>query len=131
MKTKCPIVLNIPKDKKLQFDDVSFVEKMEPYELRVFIKRLWDLLSTMANVFESRRRDVPEIIDRIRSGVRWAENDVQDRFQYGVSERFIIQYDTLENQFVLLDSEKYTPVTDPIKAMSISEVKKLIKRKKG
>jgi len=131
MNTKIPIPLNIPKDEKVQFNEVSFVEKMTDYQLKVFIKRLWNLLSTMANVFEGRRKDVPDIIDRIRSGISWTEKDVQDRFQYGVNERFIIQYDTLKRQFVLLDDEKFEPVTAPIKAMSIPEIKKLSKRKKG
>jgi len=126
---KIPIPLNIPKDKKLQFDDVSFVNDMTEYSLKVFIKRIWQQLMTLANVFDGKRRDVPLVIDKIMSGQRWTKNDIYDRFIYGLHTDFIIQYDTLERQFVLLDVETRRPLIEPIKGITVSEAKTYSKAK--
>ena len=130
MTNKIPIALNIPKDKTLQFDEVSFVNDMSEYSLKVFIKRVWQQLMTLANVFDTRRSDVPQIVDRIMSGQRWTKNDVYDRFMYGIHPNFIIQYDTLDREFTLLDNDTRQPISSRIKALTISEGKKYDKEVK-
>jgi len=122
-KQKIPIKLNIPKDKKLQFDEVSFVNEMSEYSLKVLVKRIWQQLMAVANVFDERRKDISLIMDKIMSGDKWTKNDVYDRFQYGVHKDFVIQYDTLKKEFILLDSTTHQPIHRPIKAISILDAK--------
>lgn len=128
---KVPTPVNIPKDKKDQFKEVAFVEGMTEYRLKVFIKRIWQQLMSMANVFDGKRRDVPLILDKIMGGQRWNQNDVYDRFQYGLHPKFTIQYDTLKKEFKLLDVTTRQPLGKPIKAISISDAKMYMKNKKN
>ena len=128
MNIKPPIPLNLPKDKTHQFDEVAFVNDMTQYSLKVFIKRIWEQLMTLANVFDTRRSDVPLILDRIMSGQRWTKNDVYDRFEYGIHPKFIIQYDTLNKEFILLDNNTCDPISSPIKSITILEIKKSKKK---
>jgi len=121
--TKSPVPLNLPKDKKLQFNEVSFVNGMSEYSLKVLVKRIWQQLLSLANVMEGRRSDVTSVLDRITSGTKWTAKDIQDRYQYGLHDNFTIQYDTLNRVFVLLDKDTREPLTNPIKAVSVSEGK--------
>ena len=127
MKQKAPIPLNIPKDKNLRFDEVSFVNDMSEVSLKVFIKRIWAQLMALANAFDTKRSDVPLIVDKIMSGKRWTKNDVYDRFSYGIHSQFIIQYDTLKKEFKLLNSDDRSPITNAIPAITVSEAKKYSK----
>lgn len=125
---KIPIPLNIPKNKDVQFKDVSFVTEMSEYSLKVFIKRIWQQLMVFANVMETRRKDVPNVVDKMMNGVKWTAKDIEDRYQYGICDNFVIQYDTLERIFVLLDSDTKEPISDPVKAVSVSEGKEHAKQ---
>lgn len=127
---KCPIPLNLPKDKTLTFEDVSFVNDMSEYSLKVFIKRLWQNLMELANVFDTRRNDVPKILDNIMSGKKWTKNDVYDRYHYGLHHNFIIQYDTLNREFTLLDLNTREPISDSIQAVTVTEAKLNAKKRK-
>ena len=119
---KSPIPLNMPKNKKIQFNDVSFVNEMTAYSLKVFIKRMWQSLMVLANTFEGRRKDVPTIIDNIMSGKRWSVKDVDDQMQYGIYQDFIIRFDTLEKTFTLLNRD-HVEIHPPVKAVSLTEAK--------
>jgi hypothetical protein len=126
---KIPIPLNLPKDKDVQFDDVSFVNNMTEYSLKVFIKRIWQQLMALANTLEPKHKDLPVVLDRIMSGQKWTKNDIHDRYQFGMYNDVVIQYDTLERVFTLMD-ETRTPIHPPIHAVSISEAKAFEKKNK-
>ena len=130
MKQKIPSPINIPKDKKVQFEDVPFVEGMSLYSLKVLVKRYYCQLMALANIMEGRRSDIPTIIDRITGGTVWSKKDIQDRYQYGFHKDFIIQFDTLERKFVLLDEQR-NPIGDPIFAISASEGKEFTKEQRS
>ena len=121
-KIKSPTPLNLPSNKD-QFEDVSFVNGMSEYSLKVLIKRLWLNLMSLANAFDGRRDDVPKIIDKILNAQKWTETDISDRYYYGVYDDFVIQFDTLNREFVLLDEDTNEPISDPIKAITITEAK--------
>lgn len=121
-KIKSHTPLNIPSNKD-QFEDVSFVNGMSEYQLKVLIKRLWQNLMSLANAFDDRRDDVPKIIDKILNAQKWTEKDISDRYYYGVYSDFIIKYDTLNNIFTLLDRYTSIPISEPFKAVTITEAK--------
>jgi len=118
---KIPVPLNIPKDKKLKFNEVSFVNGMSEYSLKVFIKRIWQQLMALANHMETSHSDIPNVIDRMMSGTKWTAKNLHDRFQYGIQQNFIIQYDTLDRIFLLLDCKTHEPISKPFKAITVSE----------
>lgn len=121
-KIKSPTPLNLPSNKD-QFEDVSFVNGMSEYSLKVLIKRLWLNLMSLANAFDGRRDDVPKIIDKILNAQKWTEKDISDRYYYGLYSDFIIKYDTLDNLFTLLDINTSIPISEPFKAVTITEAK--------
>lgn len=121
-KIKSPTPLNLPSNKD-QFEDVSFVNGMSEYSLKVLIKRLWLNLMSLANAFDDRRDDVPKIIDKILNAQKWTEKDISDRYYYGLYSDFIIKYDTLDNLFTLLDRDTSIPISEPFKAITITEAK--------
>ena len=121
-KIKSPTPLNLPSNKD-QFEDVSFVNGMSEYSLKVLIKRLWLNLMSLANAFDDRRDDVPKIIDKILNAQKWTEKDISDRYYYGLYSDFIIKYDTLDNLFTLLDINTSIPISEPFKAVTITEAK--------
>ena len=121
-KIKSPTPLNLPSNKD-QFEDVSFVNGMSEYSLKVLIKRLWLNLMSLANAFDGRRDDVPKIIDKILNAQKWTEKDISDRYYYGLYSDFIIKYDTLDNLFTLLDINTSIPISEPFKAITITEAK--------
>lgn len=121
-KIKSPTPLNLPSNKD-QFEDVSFVNGMSEYSLKVLIKRLWLNLMSLANAFDDRRDDVPKIIDKILNAQKWTEKDISDRYYYGLYSDFIIKYDTLDNLFTLLDINTSIPISEPFKAITITEAK--------
>jgi len=123
-KIKRPPPLNIPSNKD-QFEDVSFVNGMSEYQLKVLIKRLWQNLMSLANAFDDRRDDVPKIIDKILNAQKWTEKDIHDRYYYGLYSDFIIKYDTLDNLFTLLDKKTGNPISSPIKASTLTESKRI------
>ena len=130
MKTKIPTRLNLPTDKKVQFDDVSFVEGMSEYSLKVLVKRIWGQLMALANVSETRRKDIPSILDKILNSQTWSAKDLDDRYQYGIHRNFIVKYDTLKRTFTFLDDAK-EPIGDPINAVSLSETKKYFREQRS
>ena len=121
-KIKSPTPLNLPSNKD-QFEDVSFVNGMSEYSLKVLVKRLWQNLMSLANAFDGRRDDVPKIIDKILNAQKWTEKDISDRYYYGLYSDFIIKYDTLDNLFTLLDINTSIPISEPFKAVTITEAK--------
>jgi len=127
---KIPVPLNIPKDKKLKFNEVSFVNGMTEYSLKVFVKRMWEQLMALANHVEKRHSDVPSILDKIMGGKKWTVKDLQDRYQYGIHQNFIIQYDTLDRVFILLDPNTHEPISEPIKSITVSEGKEHAKEQR-
>ena len=127
-KIKSPTPLNLPSNKD-QFEDVSFVNGMSEYSLKVLIKRLWQNLMSLANAFDGRRDDVPKIIDKILNAQKWTETDISDRYYYGLYYDSIIQYDTLKNSFVFLDIDTRQPISDPIQGKTLSEYKMDAKKK--
>lgn len=102
---KSPTPLNIPKNED-RFGSVSFVNDMNELQLKVFIKRLFDNLKTLANQMEGRRTDVSKVLDMIMDGKRWTNKDLDDRFIYGYySSQYIIRFDSLKKQFSILDKD--------------------------
>ena len=63
------------------------------------------------------------------SGKRWNVNDIEERFQYAKFADAIIEYDTLERTFALLDSNR-VPVHAPVKAMSLNELREIRKKRR-
>ena len=129
MRTKIPIPLNLPKDKKIRFDNVPFVNTMTQYSLKILVKRMWEQLMALANVMDEKRDDLPTVLDRIMSGETWCEKDIHERYQYGFQEKLTIRYDTLKREFLFLD-EHQNPLTENIKAISITEGKELAKEQR-
>ena len=120
---KNPEKLNFP-NKKDQFEDVAFVKDMNAYQLRVFIKRMWANLGTLANQMEGRRSDVSTVIDKIRNGLRWTKKDLDDRNVYVSYEGYVIKFDTLTKEMNVLNTN-YEHIDGPFKGVTISDIKRI------
>ena len=120
-KIKSPTPLNLPSNKD-QFEDVSFVNGMSEYSLKVFIKRMWINLMALANALDITRPDIAKVIDKILNGHKWNVKDIDDRYFYGLHSDFVIRYDTLNREFILLDKNQNT-ISNTMKAITLPEVK--------
>ena len=118
--------LNIPENKD-QFETVPFVNGMTQHQLKVMIKRMWLNLHNLANIMDSRRNDVPTVIDKILDGTKWNKKDIEDRYTHGFYKGFLIRYDTKEKIFIFLNQNGET-VSEPIKGMSLTEIKTIKKQ---
>jgi len=126
MKNATP--LNLPNNKD-QFETVPFVHKMTAFQLKVFIKRIWENLQLFANQMEGRRRDIPYVMDCIRDGNRWTAKDLDDRYVYGAYQGYILRFDTLDKKFDILD-KNYEQVEDSIQGITRSDLKKFKEQEK-
>ena len=123
---KSPTPLNIPKNED-RFDSVSFVNQMNPLQLKVFIKRMYENLRTLANQMEGRREDVSNVLDNIMDGNRWTKDNLDDRFIYGYyNSQYIIRFDSKTKQFAILnhDFEQVEPTIQGITKKDNKDAKK-------
>jgi len=120
--------LNFPK-KKDQFVDVDFVHEMTEYQLKVFIKRLWENLGMLANQMEGRRVDVSAVLDNIREGTRWTPKDLDDRYVYASYSGYVLRFDSLNKQFDVLDTN-YEVLEGPFQGITRSDLRRFKKEEK-
>jgi len=125
MKSATP--LNLPSTKE-RFEAVSFVKNMSALQLKVFIERMWNNLSMLANQMEGRRKDVSTVIDNIREGKRWTPKDLDDRYVYASYSGYVLRFDTLTKNFDVLDSN-YEVLEGPFKGVTRSDIKRIKKER--
>lgn len=124
--------LNLPSNvcAKNDFDNVSFVNTMSHYSLKVLVKRLWENLQELANTMESNRKDVTMALDQIMSGEKWSVKDIQTRYSFMIHKNEIIQYDSCNNEFNVLAVVNGEWVRNaPIGAMTYDQLIKLLKQR--
>lgn len=124
--------LNLPSNvcAKNDFDNVSFVNTMSHYSLKVLVKRLWENLQELANTMESNRKDVTMALDQIMSGEKWSVKDIQTRYSFMIHKNEIIQYDSCNNEFNALAVVNGEWVRNaPIGAMTYDQLIKLLKQR--
>ena len=124
--------LNLPSTvcAKNDFDNVSFVNTMSHYSLKVLVKRLWENLQELANTMESNRKDVTMALDQIMSGEKWSVNDIQNRYCFMIHKGEIIQYDSCKHEFkVLAVVNGEWVINAPIGAMTYDQLIKLLKQR--
>lgn len=96
--------LNIPQDTGDKFDNVEFVNKMTPFQLKTLIKNMWENMAELANAMDDNgRNDVSTAIDNMRDGTTWSVKKFRDRFRYALHGSTIIVYDSKTDSFRLLD----------------------------
>jgi hypothetical protein len=118
--------LNIPTDTD-QFAEVGFVNEMTPNQLKVLIKRFWNNIQTLANIMDSRRKDIAKVLDEMLDGVKWNEKEIDDRFIYTFYKGLIFRFDTLNKQTTVLN-ENFEVVEKTIQGLTLSEIKERNKR---
>jgi flagellar biosynthesis chaperone FliJ len=118
--------LNIPSDAD-QFAEVAFVNEMTPNQLKVLIKRFWNNLQSLANLMDSRRKDVAKVLDEMLDGVKWNEKEIDDRFIYTFYKGLIHRFDTLNKQTTVLN-ENFEVIEKSIQGLTLSEIKERNKR---
>lgn len=123
-----PNRLNIPNTED-KFEKVSFVHDMTIFQLKVFIKNIFENLHDLSNIMDRRRKDIPKILDKMMDGTKWTKKDVEGRYVYGFYKGFNIRFDTLNKNFVFLNS-KNEPVEDPIQGYTSADIKKIKKEQK-
>ena len=126
---KNPIPLNLPNDED-QFKSVPFVHKMTTYQLKVCIKRIWNNLQMLANQMDGRRKDISMVLDNILEGKRWTKKDLDDRYVYGAYEDYILKFDTLNKQFLILN-RNHEQVEPTIQGFTRTDLKKLKQEEKA
>ncbi len=117
----------IPKEVN-RFDSVEFVNgpKMNTFRLKMCIKQIWENLQDLANALQLRRTDVTNTLDKIMDGNTWSEKELDDRLLYGKYKEFIIQFDTLEKTFTIMNGD-YEPIAESFNAVSLKEAKAIAK----
>lgn len=122
--------LNLPSEND-PLDAVSFVKDMKAPALRTLVKNLWKNVQDLAEALDDSRPDISSILDKILDGAKWKEDSLDDRKYFGHYKGFIIQWDSKEKTFTLMDGS-YKAIENPLKGMPRTEIlKKLIKKAKG
>lgn len=124
--------LNLPSTccAKNNFDNVSFVNTMSHYSLKVLVKRLWENLQELANTMEDNRKDVTMALDQIMSGEKWSVKDLQNRYSFMIHKGEIIQYDSCNHEFKVLAVVNGEWVRNaPVGAMTYEQLIKFLKQR--
>jgi hypothetical protein len=118
--------LNIPKtSKESKFSSVDFVENMSTFQLKTFIKNMWENMGELANAMDDNgRTDFSNAIDQMREGNNWSTKKFRDRFRYALHGSTIILYDSVKDSFKLLDD---SGATVDYKAMNQKDITKHVK----
>lgn len=97
--------LNVETKKKDKFETVDFVHNKTPYQLKIFIRDLWENLQEVATALEEVRPDVTQMIDNMLDGGKINVNNLRERFQYFQVGEAIVEHDSLNNTITVLDSD--------------------------
>lgn len=111
--------LNIQQKKGDKFADIDFAQDMTPFQLKTFIKNLWENLGELANATDERYPDVSAIIDKIRDGGTWSEKAMKNRYRYTVANGMVILFDTKDDKFRIMDGDQNIK---ELKAMNQKEI---------
>jgi len=122
--------LNVNTNKADKFESVDFVHDRTPYQLKIFIRDMWENLQEVATALEEVRPDVTQMIDNMLDGGKINVNNLRDRFQYYQVGEAIVEHDSLNNTISVLDSDGETVHEDingyDLKVTQASLQKKLI-----
>jgi len=127
MKDKKPQPLNLPNQTD-QFETVPFVQEMTQHQLKVLIKRMWGNIQELASQLDYKRKDISGVLDGILDGKTWVKTDIDDRFYYGHYKGFVIQWDTLNKTFDILDDE-YKPIGKAIEGETLTQIQNRLKKR--
>lgn len=122
--------LNIPKKKADKFQDVDFVHKMTPFQLKTLVKNLWENLGELANATDNLYPEISTVIDKMRDGATWSPKALKQRYRYTESDGKIIQFDTKDNKFRIMDTDQSVTEADSMTQKELNQhFKKLAKGK--
>jgi hypothetical protein len=120
--------LNVETKKKDKFETVDFVHNKTPYQLKIFIRDLWQNLQEVATALEEVRPDITQMIDNMLDGEKINPNHLRDRLQYFQVGQAIVEHDSLNNSITVLNDEGEM-VCEDIKGYDLKIIQATLKKK--